>query len=441
MPPERPRLHKLAIITLALAGLACRFNLPVPTPTPVDLLGPVFATSTSVAATAASVVTDAPQPATATPHTGPAVSCPTPGNSLLTPALNDSTQVAQELNAYLNSGGDAEGLNGIIQDKGLGPMQGPAAMSLDLNNDGWLDVAVALQDPNLERVQPPGPLYVFICTGSGYQPVFSLGAAPEHSAPELLAAQDLNGDQADDLLFGLPNCGASTCFVQIQVLTWLNGQAQVRLRGQSDDLPYPDIQIEPAGDAGLPRIAVTGTAVGSVGAGPYRQRTRYWTWDASAQTFTVSGEVERPAQYRIHVLNDAQQASAQGDFPTAAQLYTRVIHDDNLKEWMDPDTERANLSAFSRFRLMVIYVRTGQADKARQAYDQLQSGYPQGSLGHSYAEMGSSFWRTLQAGSDAATACRDASAYASAHSQTVLDPLYFGYANPTYQASDMCPGP
>ncbi len=282
---------------------------------------------------------------------------------------------------------------------------------------------------------------MFNCTGSGYQLVFSAGAAPEHSAPELLAAQDLNGDQADDLLYGLPSCGASTCFAQIQVLTWLDGQAQVRLRGQSDDLPYPDIRIEPGSQGGLPRIAVTGTAVGSVGAGPYRQRTRYWQWDPSAQTFTVSGEVEGPAQYRIHVLTDAQQASAQGDFTTAAQLYARVIHIDSLRDWMDPQTERANLSAFAQFRLVVVELKSGQTDPAQKAYDQLQSDYPQGAIGHSYAEMGASFWRALKSGSDIATACRDAGSYASAHSQSVLDPLYFGYANPTYGASDMCPGP
>jgi hypothetical protein len=428
-----------AIIALTLTALACRFSLPSPTPTPVDLLGPVFATSTSAAATAASVVTDTPVPPTATPRTGPAAACPTPGNSQLAPTLMDSTKVPQELTAYLNSGGTAEGLDGIIQDKGLAPMQGPSTISLDLNNDGWLDVAVALQDPQLQRVQPPGPLYVFNCTGSGYQLVFSLGAAPEHSAPELLAGKDLNGDHADDLLFGLPSCGASTCFVQIQVLTMIDGQAQVRLRGQSDDLPFPDISIDANGPGGLPRIAVTGTAVGSVGAGPYRQRTRYWAWDASAQTFAISGEVLQPAQYRIHVLNDAQQAAAQGDMSTAGQLYTRVIQDDSLKDWMDPETERSNLSAFAQFRLMVTYLQSGQQDNAQTAYDQLQSDFPKGKTGHGYAEMGAAFWQSVQAGSDLATACRAASSYASANSQTILDPLYFGYANPTYEPGDMCP--
>jgi len=440
MIPGRSRRLWLVVGWVAAAGMACRFSLPAPTPTPVDLLGPVFATSTSVAATAASVVTNTPAPPTPTPRSGPAGACPTSGDGLQPPALTDPTRIAQELNTYFNSGGTAESLDAVVQDKGLAPMQGPSTISLDLNNDGWLDVAVALVDPTLERVNAPGPLYVFLCSGSGYQPVFSLGPAPENGAPELLAAQDLNGDQADDLLFGLPNCGAHTCFVQIQALTWLNGQAQVRLRGQSDDLPYPDIQIEPGSNGGLPRIAVTGTGIGSVGAGPYRQRTRYWSWDAAAEAFVVSGEIERPAQYRIHALNDAQQASAQGEFATAEQLYTRVIDDDNLQDWMDPATERANLSAFAQFRLVVIFQQSGQPDRAGKAYDQLQSDHPQGTTGHSYAELADAFWQTVQAGADIGTACRAASSYASANSQTILDPLYFGYANPTYGPSDVCPG-
>jgi hypothetical protein len=438
---QKKAMSGLVIVAMALLSLACRFSLPAPTATPINLLEPVFATSTSVAATAASAVTDTPVPSTPTPRTGPAEACPTPGNANLVPSFSDATSLAQELTAYLNSGGSADALDGLIKDKGLGPMQGPATLSLDLNNDGWLDVAVAMADPTLERAQPPGPLFVFTCTGSGYQLVFSLGASPEHNAPELLDSQDLNGDHADDLLFGLPSCGASTCFVQIQVLTWLDGQAQVRLSGQSDDLPFPDIQVEAGADGSLPRIAVTGTAVGSVGAGPYRQRTRYWAWDESAQTFAVSGELERPAQYRNHVLNDAQQASAQGDYATAEQLYRRVIHDESLKGWVDPPTEWANLSAFAQFRLVVIYLQSGQSDRANQAYGQLQSDFPQGATGHSYAEMGATLWKTLQGGSDLGTACRAASGYASANSQTILDPLYFGYANPTYEPSDMCPTP
>jgi hypothetical protein len=428
----------IGAITLAMT--ACRFSLPAPTPTPVDLLGPVFATSTSLAATAASVPTSTPVTPTATPRTGPAQACATPANAPASPALSDPNRQPQELLTFLNGGGSAQDLEGLIAGAGLAPQQGPATLSLDLDDDGWLDLAVAIQDPSQESVQPPGSLFVFACQGDHYGLVYSLGPAPEHGTPQLLAGQDLNGDRQDDLVFGLPNCGASTCFLQIQILTMANGQLDQRLRGQSDDLPYPEVDIHPGPDSGTMQIAVTGTGIGSAGAGPYRQRTRSWSWDASSNTFVVTGEALLPAVFRIHVLNDAQQAAARGDFATARQLYQQVIQDDSLKDWLDPATERANLSAFSRFRMMVVDLQGGQPDQAQSDAARLQSDFPPGSLGHAYAELGDTFGRAYQTSGDVAGACRESASFAAAHSDTILQPLYFGYANPTYTSADICPG-
>ncbi len=227
MRPHRLAFGAAAAVVMTAAA-ACRFSLPAPTPTSVDLLGPVFATSTSLAATAASVPTDTPMSPTATLRTGPAQVCPTAANSPAAPSLTDPNRQIQELTAYLNDGGNGRGLDAAITDAGLAPLEGPSTLSLDLNNDGWLDLAVAVQDPGQDLVQPPGSLFVLTCQGSQYQLVFSLGPAPEHGTPQLLAGQDLNGDQLDDLLYGLPNCGASTCFLQIQVLAWQNGQVGTR---------------------------------------------------------------------------------------------------------------------------------------------------------------------------------------------------------------------
>ncbi len=144
--------------------------------------------------------------------------------------------------------------------------------------------------------------------------------------------------------------------------------------------------------------------------------------------------------FRIHVLNDAQLAAGRGDFGAARQLYQRVIQEDELQDWVDPEAERANLSAFARFRMIVIDLQSGQLDQAQPDFDRLQADFPPGSTGSAYAELGRTYWRSFQTSHDIAGACRDAGSFASARAETILQPLYFGYANPTYTAADMCPG-
>lgn len=437
---SKARLGLAVMVPLAALAAACRFSLPEPTATPENPFLPVFASATSIAATSESFVTDTPLPPTPTPRTGPPQACAVPDTSPATPDLSQPNTQAKTLNDYLNAGGSPDALTQFASDQHLLPMKGPVMLKLDLNGDGWLDLAYSLIDPTTSLVQPPGSLYVFLCQHTSYQLVYTSAPVPEHGAPELLAAQDLNGDHLDDLLFDFPNCGAHTCFAQIQVLTWYGGQAQVRLQGQSDDLPSPVIKVEPAtSSGGLPRITVTGTGVNSVGAGPYRQRMRTWTWDSAAAAFTPSSEVELPAVYRIHVVYDAEQAAAQGDVADAAQLFKTVINDDQLKDWMDPATERPVLSAYAEFRLVVLYARAGQTDQAQSTFQSLQKDYPAGDLGSAYAQMGQTFWTAFQANGDVNTSCRAAQDFAAAHTDTILQALYFGYANKTYTPSDICP--
>jgi hypothetical protein len=57
-----------------------------------------------------------------------------------------------------------------------------------------------------------------------------------------------------------------------------------------------------------------------------------------------------PSNFRIRALHDADAASKKGDYETALALYERVINDETLDDWIEPDTERANLSAFAKYR-------------------------------------------------------------------------------------------
>jgi hypothetical protein len=76
---------------------------------------------------------------------------------------------------------------------------------------------------------------------------------------------------------------------------------------------------------------------------------------------------------------------------------------------------------------------------ARVAYGILQNSFPSGAPGHAYAELAASFWDASREGEDLAAGCIAAQAYAAAHQGDVLGPLHYGYANPAYTETDLCP--
>jgi hypothetical protein len=202
----------------------------------------------------------------------------------------------------------------------------------------------------------------------------------------------------------------------------------------SVDLPYPEVTIAADGS-----VAATATGIGSVGAGPFRRFTRTWEWDSANRAFRlVSEEFELP-RYRIHVLLDADAAVRLGDLQGALDLYHHVVLDDSLEDWVDPATERANLTGYSMFRAVLTYLRMGDQGDAQKAYGILQNQYPPETMGQAYASMGQAFWDAYTASEDLEQACRAARDFADAHADEVITPLYFGYANPVYTSADICP--
>jgi hypothetical protein len=212
-----------------------------------------------------------------------------------------------------------------------------------------------------------------------------------------------------------------------------------RLQGASDDLPYPEIEIVGPADDGTYQLAVTGTGIASAGAGPYRQRTRTWSWDASAQALVPGPDVPLPSNFRIHVVLDADAAALAADFAGAHDLYHRVVTDETLQDVEFSPAPRDNLIAYAMYREVVTYVLMKDLGDAQVVYGILQNSYPAGAPGRAYADLGTAFWERYSADEDLGAACQAAQAYAAAHPDDVLGPLYYGYANPTYTAADLCP--
>jgi hypothetical protein len=339
---------------------------------------------------------------------------------------------------FLNAGGDPDALAGALLDEGLAPPEGPVVLSADLSGDGLEDLALAFLIPPDAEATAGGAIAVFACDGQAYRLAFQESTDPAQT-PVLYFAEDLSGDGTGDLVMSRRLCGAHTCFEQVSVLVWDGVSFTNRLRGASDDLPYPIVDIVGPDSDGRTALSLTGTAIASVGAGPYRQVSRTWRWDTEARALLPEPDVLLPSDFRIHVLLDADRAALAGDYDAAHDLYYRVVTDEMLQDVEFGPSPREQLIAYAMFRQMVTYVLRQDLGDAQVVYGILQNSYPDGAPGRAYAELGTAFWEAHQASGDLAAACAAARAYAAAHAPDVLGPLYYGYANPTYTEADVCP--
>jgi len=334
----------------------------------------------------------------------------------------------QAILEYLNSGGEVDALNADRSHAEVG----------DLTGDGKNDVLVAVTSSDGETEPPLGTLLIYNCQAGQYVLTFDLTPdSAYYGAPTIHFVQDMNADGKAEAVVSTSTCGASTCFEQEQILAWNGATYENLLEGASDDLPYPDVKMRDTG-GGIYTLDVTGTGFGSVGAGPYRVRTRAWSYDPAGSRWKVSGETLEPPRYRIHALHDADAAFEAGNYETAIVLYQRVINEQALLDWVDPPVEQANLGAYARFKLIMLYTQSGQTDEAERYFVELEAGPAAGNW-QAYTDMADTY---LQGEAVAGHGCPAARYYAETHADQILSPLgsaAFGYANPDYIPEDVCP--
>jgi hypothetical protein len=365
----------------------------------------------------------------------PALQSPTSPSGFVQPASPADYPAA--IQEYLSAGGDVVALEGTLAAWGALPPETPGQVAaVDLTGDGQAEVVVALWVVG-EAVAPSGDLLIFGRQGASYELLYQEGYDPSGPAVRLLQVLDANDDGRQDVVYTLSTCGAHTCFDSLQILTW--GEAGFfSLMGGRLDMPYPTYAVTPG------RIDAESGSVASVGAEPQRGYSEVWEWNGSV--FTVTQQVWAPPVYRYHALLDGDHALFAGDYPAAIAAYEQVIGDDTLEEWgavsgeVDPGVERAQLTAFAQWRLVLTYLQAGDPGGAQAAYEQLQAEYPAGAVGHDVAALAEVFWGTYAADGSVVDGC--VALVATAKRDTSVHDFFnanYGYANPRWEAEDICP--
>jgi hypothetical protein len=340
---------------------------------------------------------------------------------------------------FLNRGGTLEELDEGLYESGIAN-QPVAAATGDLTGNGKLDVVISIYNPVSASIPPAGRLVIYTCQDGRYELTHSEDSPEFVGAPGIHALQDLTGDGRQELVINFPACGAHTCFEAIQILSWDSTGFTNRLVGDTDDLPYPFLELEEQAD-GTYDLVITGSGIGSAGAGPQRSLIRRWSYQPGRELWVVVEDKLGESNYRIHLLHDADEASAAGEYDRALLLYQRVISDTTLDDWIDPVQERETLAAYARFRLVVLYQLRGQEQFSRMILREMEQAHPAASPQHVYARMARTFSETYVSGGVEA-ACREVRNYAEINEEDVLTPLgpeEFGYGNPSYAPEDVCP--
>ena len=438
MQTYKPALS-IVILLFAFAALACSLLVPstnVP-PTPVVTTGPAAALPEPSATLEASSTATVPQPSPTVTSTPDSPDCVKPQAQA---SLGDLTfgKAPEAILAYLNAGGSPDGLKQALNQAGIAN-QPVSVQAADMTGNGKYDLVVSIFDPGSQLIPPGGTLLIYTCQEGIYGLSLNQPTPQMQGGPHLWYLQDLDADRRADLVYSLATCGAHTCFEDVKILSWEAGSFKERLEGSSADLPYPNIDVRDTDGDGIFQLEVTGTGIGSVGAGPQREITWVWTYDPGTGMWDKASESLGTSNYRIHILQDADTAARQGDYQNALVLYQRVVSDPTLQDWVDPEKEQAELGAYARFKMTVLYLILGQEDFASTTFQEMKNAYPSNSLGSAYVELADAFRQAYMQGGIAA-GCEAAKGYAGSHTDQILLPLNsFGYGNPEYTPQDICP--
>jgi hypothetical protein len=345
------------------------------------------------------------------------------------------------IGAFLNQGGTLQNLDNGLYDAGmLGQPVGIQAGDFDGNNK--VDVAVVLINPASGMVTPDGRLLVYLCTEKGFRMHEILPPAEaDFRTPILKYNQDLNADLLPELVAAFSTCGAHTCFEALGIYSWQSDHFANRLDSSTADLPFPNVTVEGPDENGFFAIRISASGFGSTGAGPQREIKRVYTYDPAKQNWTQFAEMLGSTNYRIHLLQDAEDLAAEDKFPEALVLYQQVISSDALLDWQDPVAERAHLAAYARYKIVVLYTLLGREEIAQAAVAEFEAAVPENSDQAGFLEMASIFRRQGGA-ADPGRACAAVQKYAAENQEQLLAPLGssgFGYANREFTALDTCP--
>lgn len=337
---------------------------------------------------------------------------------------------ADQISEKLASGG-VDAVTAFLSDCGAQADNG--LVSGDWTGDGVDDLVVIYNDPTV-TAHPISDLLIFTGTPDGYELGYQARADAEVS---LLDTRDINQDGQTDIVWTETTCGANTCFDTVNVRSW-DGEQWAKWTANKITMAYADISInDETPDGQGDEIVLSGGIYGSVGAGPQRSRTEVWG-SVDGAPYNLLDLTYDSSNCLYHEILDANEAFNRGledGFASAEELYTDAIGNEDLVQCWDRPNEVDELRSFAYYRLALISAYEGLPDVAGDMILALEATYPDSP----YAGLGQAWLDAYSTDNDIATACQAAVDYATEHPEAVDVLADYGFANPGFEATDVCP--
>jgi hypothetical protein len=405
------------VVVLLLAGSMAGCGIDIP-----QLIPP---TSTATATLEAAVLrTPTPEPTSPPPET------PTPVP--LPPRPDDFEQYPDTILRYLNdSGGDEDGLRDM-----LGSWNAlrhvTDLLRVDTDDDGSGELLMVLVEQSMDYgINLRGDVLVVDSDDEGYNLAYHAAGDTIMLDPALIEVDDLNRDGHTEMAFSSTECGAHTCVTTVHIVTSGTGMYE-SLTGDGINMSYVDPYFSDWDGDGVPELIMHGGTIGSVGAGPQRERTEVYKWDGAV--YVLEETVYDYSNYLYFKVLDANQALMDGDYDMAATLYREAVDNPGLDVWME-ESEREEIVAFSRYRLSLVCLITGEVELAEATRDELLSAQPN----NIYAQVVAVLWDAYQRETNLRAACEEVGRFAASHPEAAEVLADHGYGNPTFTADEVCP--
>ena len=403
----------LSLLACALAGCGPElFEAAMPTASPTQTRG------------------QTPPPTVSPPHSPTPI--PSPTVIALPERPQQFGQYASTIVSYLNdTKGDEDALRAVLRDWGA-LRHATDLLRIDVDDDAVGELLLVIVNPSPEYgVNAEGDLLVLDHQGKRYQVSYSAAGDSVLPDPGLLEVDDLNQDGYTEIAYSSTSCGAHTCFTKVYIVSSGTGTYEDLTSG-GIEMAYVEPYFADWDNDGVLELIMHGGTIGSVGAGPQRERTEVYKWDGA--TYGLTETVLDYSNYLYFRVLDANQALLEGEFERAATLYREAIDNPRLDTWMD-ESEREELAAFSRYRLSLTYLMMGEAGLAEAAREELQAVQP----GNIYAQVVTTLWDAYQAQGDLEAACQEVNDFAHLHPEAVEVLNDYGYSNPTFTTEEVCP--
>lgn len=375
---------------------------------------------------------------------------PTPSSSWL------SLYVLPQYLAYFNAGGDPHRLPPSLRPERSLDLTGDAVPELLLHGAG---------------------LFILGCRDGEYVALLDWADPDQFTFPEFGPISDANQNGFPEIVtmsFGI-TCGG----VDFAVYEW-DGNALREILAEPPFAPfrprvefgsysseYARAEFTDFDHDGMFELVFISRPVGCPIDQAYPVRKQYDVFEWDGHMYAPYQSEFSPPEYRFEAVQDGDRHTLFGDYAAALASYQEAIFSDRVEWWSPqrlenvregqylgwpplptptlppPDPlEYPTLAAYSRFRIMLLYVVQGWATEADLAYTTLLEKYPAGTPGGEFAQMATAFMDEYASTGSMSSACGAAlqtSPSQIAHAPHFLGAQHHGFQPVMYEVPYLCP--